>query len=68
MTTFRIEGMTCDHCARAVRKALEGVPGVKRVEEVSVQRKEAVVEGTPRPEDVAAAVREEGYEARPLEG
>ncbi len=27
--TFKIEGMTCEHCARTVRRALESVPGVK---------------------------------------
>ncbi len=25
--TFEIEGMTCDHCVRAVREALESVSG-----------------------------------------
>jgi copper chaperone len=26
-TTLKIEGMTCGHCVRSVRSALEGVPG-----------------------------------------
>jgi copper chaperone len=26
--TLRIEGMSCDHCVRAVHEALQGVPGV----------------------------------------
>ena len=28
--TYRIEGMTCDHCVRAVTKALEALDGVER--------------------------------------
>lgn len=33
--TITIEGMTCGHCVAAVRKALEGLPGVE-VEEVRI--------------------------------
>ena len=33
--TFQIEGMSCGHCVRAVREALEGVPGVE-VEAVEI--------------------------------
>lgn len=65
MITLKIEGMSCQHCVDAVRKALSQVPGVEQVTEVSLDRGEAVVAGHP---DVAAlldAVKEEGYEARP---
>lgn len=27
-TTFKIEGMSCGHCAERVTKALTGVPGI----------------------------------------
>lgn len=61
---FSIEGMTCDHCERAVTQALEHVSGVERVE-VNLVKGEAVVDA--RPETDAAqlltAVKEEGYEA-----
>ena len=61
MTTLSIGGMTCQHCISAVTKALEGVPGVTRVIEVSLDRGEARVDGTPDPEALAAALEEEGY-------
>lgn len=60
-----ITGMTCDHCVRSVTNALKDVPGVSAVT-VSLERKEAIVEGEGL--DVAAlvaAVAEEEYEASP---
>jgi copper chaperone len=59
---FKVEGMTCGGCARALRNALEAVPGVT-VEE-------ALVEGPVRVqidpakagrEDLAKAVEGAGY-------
>ena len=32
VTTLRISGMTCAHCARAVFTALSGVPGIARAD------------------------------------
>lgn len=63
MTKLKISGMSCDHCVRAVGKALAQVPGVERVVEVSLERGEAVVEGQPAVEQLLAAVAEEGYQA-----
>ncbi|WP_395727033.1 heavy-metal-associated domain-containing protein [Nakamurella sp.] len=31
-TTFRVTGMTCEHCRRAVRQEIGRVPGVQRVD------------------------------------
>ena len=42
-STIRVEGMTCSKCTGSVEKALKATPGVEKVE-VSLQRKEAVVE------------------------
>jgi mercuric transport protein len=42
-STIRVEGMTCKMCTGSVEKALKATPGVEKVE-VSLQRKEAVVE------------------------
>ncbi|XXT51243.1 heavy metal-associated domain-containing protein [Sorangium sp. So ce834] len=64
MRRLAIEGMSCGHCVRAVAKALAKVPGVTRVCEVSLERGEAIVEGSATAEALVAAVREEGYEAR----
>jgi copper chaperone len=55
--------MTCQHCVAAVTKALGGVQGVTRVVEVDLDRGEALVEGTPDPASLCAAVEEEGYHA-----
>ena len=60
--TLQITGMTCEHCVRAVTRALEGVPGVDRVE-VTLKPGVALVYGRADPEKLIAAVRREGYEA-----
>ncbi len=65
MVELEVEGMTCGHCERAVRAALESVPGVASAR-VSLAAGKAVVEGAAEAEDLVAAVAEEGYRARPL--
>ena len=42
-STIRIDGMKCSKCTGSVEKALKATPGVEKVE-ISLQRKEAVVE------------------------
>ncbi len=64
MIHLKIEGMTCEHCAKSVREALSKIPGVENVAEVSVARGEALVAGEADTAALIAAVREEGYEAR----
>jgi copper chaperone len=64
MQTYEIKGMTCDHCVRAVTRALTKVPGVSRVESVDLAQGRAVIEGSPDEQAVAAAIRDEGYEAK----
>jgi len=64
--TLLIDGMTCQHCVRAVTNALKGVRGVKSVN-VSLAEKKAVVEvddAEYSEQDARQAVREEGYTAR----
>ena len=58
---LKIEGMTCGHCAMAVKQALAAVAGVQAPVEVSVEQGEAVVSGSPDPQALKAAVVEEGY-------
>ena len=59
-----VQGMMCHKCVAHVKKALEGVKGVKAVE-VSLDENTATVTYTgKKPEALAAAVIEEGYEAK----
>lgn len=60
-TNLTIEGMSCDHCVRAVRQALQQVPGL-RVGDVSVGS--ATVEYDPAAvttDQLADALADEGY-------
>jgi copper chaperone CopZ len=60
-----IGGMSCQHCVRAVREALEAVPGVT-VEQVAIGT--AAVSFDPAlasPQVIAAAVSDAGYDAVP---
>ncbi|WP_221088641.1 CopZ family metallochaperone [Deinococcus aquaedulcis] len=57
-----VTGMTCGHCQTAVTKTLKSVPGVDDVQ-VNLQTGKAVVQGAAQPEQLIAAVQEEGYGA-----
>ena len=63
MLKLKIEGMTCGHCVMHVKQAIAKVPGVQGTVEVSLEKGEAVVNGTPDANAVITAVREEGYSA-----
>ncbi len=67
MIKLKVSGMTCEHCEKAVEKALSEVPGVDQVIEVNRDRNEAVVEGQADEVALLAAVREEGYDAELVE-
>ena len=60
-----IEGMTCEHCVRAVRTRLSQTPGV-RVEQVEVGSAVITLDpSTTSLEDVEDAIADEGYTAYP---
>ena len=60
---FVIDGMSCGHCVRAVRNALEALPGVT-VEEVNVGSATVEADGSPATIDaIKAAVDDAGYAA-----
>ncbi len=61
-TKLRITGMTCGHCVAAVTKALQAVPGVQSAE-VSLERKQGVVQGAVPAARLVQAVQEQGYDA-----
>jgi mercuric reductase len=63
--TLDVAGMTCEHCERAVAKALRSVPGVREVLEVSHARALARIVAGPEAtnEGIAQAVGAAGYRA-----
>jgi len=62
MMNLKIDGMTCDHCQRAVKKALESVEGVAEAT-VELESGLARVDGAADVKALIAAVEEEGYQA-----
>lgn len=64
--TLQVGGMTCEHCVRAVTKALEAVAGVETAE-VSLTGGRARVDGEADPQALLRAVAKEGYEAKLVE-
>jgi copper chaperone len=64
-TTLQIEGMSCEHCVKAVTNALNALEGVESVQ-ISLQDNAAQLRYDPSKvtlELIKAAIREEGYEA-----
>ena len=62
--TIGVEGMSCEHCVRAVKDALEAQKGVKAAE-VSLEGKSAQVvyeDALVGLEDLKVAIQEEGYQ------
>lgn len=60
--TYRVQGMSCEHCVRAVTDELLATPGVVAVD-VDLDSGRVVVTGTAVEDDaVRAAVDEAGYE------
>ena len=60
---INVAGMTCGHCATAVRTEIGGLPGVTDVD-VDVASGEVTITADPVPDDAAlrAAVDAAGYE------
>lgn len=63
---IEVRGMTCDHCERSVAQALESVPGIAAVRQVSHAEGLARVAATRdvSPAQIEAAVAQAGYRAR----
>jgi copper ion binding protein len=64
-STYAVEGMTCDHCVKAVSTEVGKVPGVTDVS-VDLPSGQVTVTADPDPDPgaVRAAVEEAGYEVR----
>lgn len=69
VTELAVSGMTCANCARHVTEAIQSVPGVDSAS-VRLDAGEAEVRwrGAANLPAVVAAVKEAGYEARPMDG
>lgn len=67
MTTLKVSGMSCQHCVKSVKEALEGRDGVLGAT-VDLPKGRAEVEYDPTrvtPEQLASVVMDEGYMAEP---
>ena len=60
MLTLSVTGMTCEHCVKAITRAVRAVPGAGKVA-VDLDHATVSIEGSPEPQAVRAAIVEEGY-------
>lgn len=65
LVRMTVAGMTCDHCVRAVRKAIESVPGVRSasVDLASARAEARVIPGWVDEQGLRASISQAGYEA-----
>jgi copper chaperone len=63
-SVYKVSGMTCDHCKRAVMSEVARVPGAESVD-VDLASGRLTVVGHAVASDVALAVREAGYDVTP---
>jgi copper chaperone len=62
MQVFNVQGMTCGHCVKAVTRAVQEQDAQAKVE-VDLAGQQVRVLSALAPEQVLAAIREEGYQA-----
>ena len=61
-----VTGMSCGHCATAVTKALEALPGVSQVQVDLATGRVTFASANPLPkEELARAIKAAGYEMTP---
>jgi copper chaperone CopZ len=65
-TLVRVEGMTCQHCVRAVFTALGGVEGITRAD-VRIGSAEVEHDGSVTVEQIGEAIAMAGYRVREAE-
>ncbi|HEX5219088.1 MAG TPA: cation-translocating P-type ATPase [Verrucomicrobiae bacterium] len=69
VSELRVDGMTCNNCARHVTEAIQSVPGVRHAT-VSLAANQASVRWQTAREDVPAvvqAIKAAGYDAKPIQ-
>jgi copper chaperone len=63
MAEIRVKGMSCGHCAAAVTRALQSLPGVSQVEvDLASGRVRYQSPGPVLREDLARVIKAAGYE------
>ncbi|KAA6185480.1 heavy-metal-associated domain-containing protein [Thiohalocapsa marina] len=65
MIELHIEGMSCQHCVRAVTEAIGAVAGVNGPPEIDLDTGSARIAGNADPAALIAAIAAAGYQARP---
>jgi copper chaperone len=61
MTRYRVDGMTCEGCAKSVTKAIRAIaPGA--VVEVDLEGKAVAVEGVDDEKALAGAIEDAGFD------
>jgi len=65
MQQFKVSGMSCGHCVRAVTQALQALDQAARVE-VDLAAGRVSVESVLDAAQIQAAIREQGYEVAPV--
>lgn len=61
-SVWTVQGMTCEHCVKAVTEEVSAIPGVSAVDvDLASGRVTVTADADPAPEAVAAAVDEAGY-------
>jgi copper chaperone len=63
MLRLKVSGMTCGHCAAAITKAVEALPGVGEVS-VDLEGGEVRVHGTPDVASLRQVIAREGYDVQ----
>ena len=66
MQNFKVSGMTCDHCVRAVTQAIQRLDPAASVDVDLAAGRVAVRGAKADPADLAAAIAEEGYRVEPV--
>ena len=61
MLTLHVTGMSCEHCVKAITRAVGAVQGAGKVD-VDLARGTVAVQGSADPAAVRAAIVEEGYD------
>lgn len=63
MITLEVPGMTCGHCAGAIKRAVQGVDPAASVAVDLASKRVAVTSGA-SPDQLIAAIQDAGYEVR----